>query len=422
MLRMQREIEGKFERRRKLGSLRDFLVRKIAERQADHLQVVEVNKKEITNLVLKNEKSFNISKLQNKKKNETPNPSDDSSDYRSGTSSSSKSKQTKKISTKSRKRKTVAETIENSPTVADDVAGRIVESFASMVKPTFTNFKIPRISAVTKGARQDNAAGSVTTNSNSQIEKKEAEVRSIPTGTTSAVQVKAERPKVENNDSSEIVREDGEVEDATIEIKPVVRERSNSVASSSRSSVGRSSVVPIPRTLGDYRRIKNPSQPATPLEMMENHDRELLVKLIINVESQQRDWVHLSGMTRANYIGTGAMQKLSSNSRLYNFDRGHREEDFINGVRVMFPIDMAVQPEFQIGKIRFRPKLNEVPLESACVFAPQRIQLGRSFVRDYVSGLNLELMRIRFHSHGCIEEADIQWRKSEDVYFNSSRC
>lgn len=159
--------------------------------------------------------------------------------------------------------------------------------------------------------------------------------------------------------------------------------------------------------------LTNPEQPATPLEILESHDREILIKVVLNIESGLRDWVHISGTTTQNYIGTGATQKLSSTAQVRVFPPRHRCEDYINNSLAMFPVEVGIKPEFKVGPIRFLPWLKEVPLEYTCIYAPQRIQLGRRFIRDYVASINMNEMTLKLHSHGFVEEVQFEWRRSD---------
>lgn len=149
---------------------------------------------------------------------------------------------------------------------------------------------------------------------------------------------------------------------------------------------------------------------------MLGHDREILVKMIINTETGQRDWVHLSAHTKQNYIGTGALLKMSSNIPIHYYNDRHRCEDLLNNRPAMFPVKLTVKPEFQIGRISFNLWLNEVPIENSCIFAPQRIQLGQIFIGDYVAAIDMVNFKIRIHSHGCIESIPFEWRRGHDLY------
>lgn len=282
-----------------------------------------------------------------------------------------------------------------SDTELANCSSKFLESISRIVKPSLPSFKIPRLSV----------ADNICKNLNKVEEGMNVSNRDKSTADLVGVsfnQIKFEETTTFVGGSTQCGVEN-------FDLRSVIDSRSR--AESTGSSIASS---PLPRTLGEYRQLTHPEQPATPLEIMENHDREILIKIIINVDSEMRDWVHVSGVTMDNYIGVGAAQKLSSNAQVHVFPPRHRCEDYVNNRQIMFPSAMRVKPEFRVGNIRFFPWLHEVPMESCSNYAPQRIQLGRKFVRDYVSGINMESMVLKLHSRGFIEEVPFQWRRSND--------
>lgn len=413
MLKMQSDLEAKFTHRKRLGSMRDVLVRKITEKQKKVLADKEVNSKRNISFEISSLKTNKII-LQEQARVVDEIPKKSRSKKNTSTSSSSSTKSSAGGVKRPQKKKESPVVVDgqtpgsSKATTENDETSKLIHHFSSIVKPDLPTFKIPRISIAHRIARDKpkniEVCDGVATNhvvaalGIEKVEKVENE------------------PKSEENENLS-VRVDDDVRNIKISASQLEINYDASRERDRASSSSSSNCSPYrPKTLGEHRKIATPEQPATPYEIMIDHDREILVKMIVNTETGQRDWVHLSAHTKQNYIGTGAMLKMSSKIPIHYFNGRHRCEDVLNNRPAMFPVKMSVRPEFQIGRITFKPWLNEVPAESSCIFAPQRIQLGRVFIRDYVAGIDMINFKIKIHSHGCIETIPFEWRRGDDLF------
>lgn len=160
-----------------------------------------------------------------------------------------------------------------------------------------------------------------------------------------------------------------------------------------------------------------------PFEIIESFPREILIKIAMDPTKPHRlHKVHLSARCSFNWIGETAVRDLLNPNTEAGVVNELRREDWINHEwNCIRDIRYWVKPEMSIGGIVFRRKFFVVPKKHTMFFAPMRIQLGRNFVREFVRNIDETRREVTLIKEQVREFCRYEPRRAPNIYDFSRR-
>lgn len=198
------------------------------------------------------------------------------------------------------------------------------------------------------------------------------------------------------------------------------RSRDNSSSTCSGRHVPRDQVTEgVIGTLADIASELMPKNQG-PVDIIADFDREILIKLQLN--KIKTDWtkVHVSARCQYSWIGETAAREFlhhgSTEAGRVAPGESRLEDDINHSWSCIRDITHWVRPEIRVGAIVFRWKFFIVPKTNTQIFAPMRVQLGRSFCREFVKNVNTTRRELTLMQDGFREFSGYEFRRAPNVF------